>query len=204
MFLNGYNLNITPQIDELLNNYQDDFTPPKELVFNAFKQTSFDDVKVVILGQDPYPTPLVAMGLSFSINTGKLPASLKNMFKELETDLAITRIDGDLTDWANQGVLLLNTSLTTIVKKPNAHKKVGWNQLTDQVICDVSSKGRVIFILLGGEAHKKEKLIDVSSNVVIKCVHPSPLSVYRGFWGSKIYSRTNDALQSFDHSPINW
>ncbi|KUF43194.1 uracil-DNA glycosylase [Myroides marinus] len=180
--------------------------PPKEEVYNAFELVDFNDVRVVILGQDPYHGAFQANGLSFSVSKGvKLPPSLQNIYKELESDLGIRNINGDLTKWAEQGVFLLNATLTVEEKKAGSHQKLGWEKFTDAVIEQLSKhRENIVFILWGSYAQKKGKNIDRSKHFVIETVHPSPLSVYRGFFGSKPFSQTNDYLESKGLKVIDW
>lgn len=181
--------------------------PPKEDIFRALELTSFENTKVVILGQDPYHGPFQANGLSFSVGKGvKNPPSLVNIFKELESDLGIKNCKtGDLTKWAEQGVLLLNATLTVLQKSPGSHQKKGWEQFTDTVIEKLATQREgIVFILWGSYAQKKGKNIDRSRHYVIETVHPSPLSVYRGFYDSKPFSKTNEYLKSIGKTPIDW
>ena len=181
--------------------------PPKEKVFAAFDSTPFNQVKVVILGQDPYHGPNQANGLSFSVNEGvKLPPSLQNIYKELNFDLGNEiSTSGDLSDWAKQGVLLLNATLTVEASKAGSHQKKGWEEFTDQVISSLAeNRENLVFILWGSYAQKKGKKIDRAKHFVIETAHPSPLSVYRGFWDSKPFSKTNDYLKSKNITPIIW
>lgn len=180
--------------------------PPREEIYTAFELTSFENVRVVILGQDPYHGEGQSHGLAFSVNEGiKIPPSLGNMYKELEDDLNIVRTGGSLKDWASQGVLLLNTVLTVDAHEANSHRGLGWERFTDSVIETVSEElDNVVFILWGKPAQKKETLIDTSKHLVIKSVHPSPLSAYRGFFGSKPYSRTNEYLKENGRAMVDW
>lgn len=180
--------------------------PPREEIYTAFELTSFENVRVVILGQDPYHGKGQSHGLAFSVNEGiKIPPSLRNMYKELEDDLNVTRTGGSLKDWAEEGVLLLNTVLTVDAHNANSHRGLGWEQFTDSVIEIVSGElENVVFILWGKPAQQKEKLIDNSKHLVIKSPHPSPLSAYRGFFGSKPYSRANDYLEEKGRSTVDW
>lgn len=181
--------------------------PPKEKIFAAFDSTPFNQVKVVILGQDPYHGPNQANGLSFSVNEGiKLPPSLQNIYKELHTDLEKEiPISGDLSHWAKQGVLLLNATLTVEAGKAGSHQKKGWEEFTDQVILSLAeNREHLVFILWGSYAQKKGKKIDRRKHFVIETAHPSPLSVYRGFWDSKPFSKANDYLKSKNITPIIW
>ena len=181
--------------------------PPKELIFQALNATSFDDIKVVILGQDPYHGPNQANGLSFSVNDNvKFPPSLVNIFKELHDDLGVDiPTSGDLLKWANQGVLLLNATLTVEAAKAGSHQKKGWETFTDKIIEVIADKKEnVVFVLWGSYAQKKGAKIDRNKHLVIESAHPSPLSVYRGFWESKPFSKTNDFLLSKGINPIHW
>ncbi len=182
--------------------------PPQELVFNAFRLTPLPDVKVVILGQDPYHNVGQAHGLSFSVPNGIMhPPSLKNIFAELTTDIPGFTYpkSGDLTKWAEQGVLLLNATLTVRAHQAASHQKQGWEEFTDQVIAQISKElNHVVFILWGAYAQKKSVLIDHSKHLVLKAVHPSPLSVYRGFFGSKHFSKSNAYLEEHGRGSIDW
>ncbi|TDM11990.1 uracil-DNA glycosylase [Macrococcus lamae] len=180
--------------------------PARKNIYNAFKYTPFDQVKVVILGQDPYHGPDQAHGLAFSVKNGtKFPPSLRNMYKELEADTGCTRSTGELTGWAEEGVLLLNTVMTVEHGAAHSHKGIGWEAFTDEVIQAVSNhKEHVVFILWGKPAQAKLSLIDESKHKVLKSVHPSPLSASRGFFGSKPYSQTNHYLKSHGIKPIDW
>jgi uracil-DNA glycosylase len=180
--------------------------PAKENIFNALNLTPFHQVKVVILGQDPYHGEGQAQGLSFSVPEGmKLPPSLRNIYKELSDDLGIPEsVNGDLTSWANQGVLLLNAVLTVRAHEANSHAKHGWETFTDAIIEKLGQrKEPIVFILWGAQAKKKEKLIG-KQHIILTSAHPSPLSSYRGFFGSKPFSKTNEALISLGESPIDW
>lgn len=181
--------------------------PPGQLIFNAFNTTPFNDVKVVILGQDPYHNFGQAMGLSFSVPQGiAQPPSLVNIFKELNSDLNIpTPNHGDLTKWADQGVLLINAALTVEAHKPMSHSKIGWHEFTNNVIKTLSD-GRedLVFMLWGGFAKSKQELIDGSKHLILTAAHPSPLSAYNGFFGCKHFSQTNEWLKSKGKTPIDW
>ena len=175
-------------------------------IYNSFKKTSYDDVKVVILGQDPYHEEGQANGLAFSVNNGvKMPPSLKNIFKELQDDIGgELRTNPDLTDWAEQGVFLLNSSLTVIEGRPNSMADI-WNTFTDSINKLLNSKEKpIIFVLWGKNARNKKKLIDTNKHFIIESAHPSPLSAYRGFFGSKPFSKVNEYLISTGQVPINW
>jgi uracil-DNA glycosylase len=181
--------------------------PKGSLIFNAFEQTNYEDVKVVILGQDPYHNPGQAMGLSFSVPDGmKIPPSLQNIYKELKTDTGTTiPTTGNLTPWAKQGVLLLNAVMTVRENEPASHSKIGWMNFTDDVIKLLSNeKTRLVFILWGNFAIQKQVLIDGTKHKILKAAHPSPLSAYNGFFGCKHFSGTNDYLVSHNKTPINW
>ena len=180
--------------------------PPRKEIYTAFDLTPFENVKVVILGQDPYHGEGQAHGLAFSVNDGiKLPPSLRNIYKELEDDLGIKRYSGSLKDWAREGVLLLNTVLTVDESQANSHRGLGWEVFTDSVIEAVSDNLEgVVFILWGKPAQSKIKLIDTTKHHIIQSVHPSPLSAYRGFFGSKPFSQTNDYLVSQGFKAIDW
>lgn len=180
--------------------------PPRDEIYTAFELTSFENVRVVILGQDPYHGERQSHGLAFSVNEGiKIPPSLRNIYKELEGDLGIKRTGGSLKDWAAEGVLLLNTVLTVDAHEANSHRGLGWEKFTDSVIEMVSEElENVVFILWGKPAQKKEALIDGSKHLIIKSVHPSPLSAYRGFFGSKPFSRTNEYLEANGRTPVDW
>ena len=181
--------------------------PAAENVFKALELTPFDNVKVVILGQDPYHGDNQAHGLSFSVQKGiALPPSLLNIYKELESDLGIpVAKSGDLTPWAKQGVLLLNTVLTVRAHEANSHRGQGWETFTDAVISSLNQASHpIVFILWGRPAQEKEKLITNPKHVVLKSVHPSPLSAYRGFFGSKPFSKANAFLEETGQTPIDW
>lgn len=181
--------------------------PPKAEVFNAFNLTDFEKTRVVILGQDPYHELHQAQGLSFSVAPGiKIPPSLRNIYQELSTDLGIQPVEhGNLTTWGQQGVLLLNSVLTVREGQANSHRHHGWEEITDAAIKALSDKPQpVVFILWGKPAQMKQKLIDESQNLVITSPHPSPLSAYRGFFGSKPFSQTNAYLIAHGQQPIDW
>ncbi|KZN46849.1 uracil-DNA glycosylase [Pseudoalteromonas luteoviolacea] len=182
--------------------------PPEDKVFEAFKATELAQVKVVILGQDPYHGPDQAHGLCFSVLPGvKAPPSLANMYKELAQDIPGFEIPnhGYLLSWAEQGVLLLNTVLTVEQGQAHSHKHLGWEHFTDVVIDKINTHCEgVVFLLWGSHAQKKGKAIDASRHHVLRAPHPSPLSAHRGFFGCKHFSQANDLLQSMGKSPINW
>ena len=181
--------------------------PKDEDVFNAFNHTAINNLKVVILGQDPYHGKGQAHGLSFSVpNTVKAPPSLRNIFKELQADLnlPISTI-GNLNTWAEQGVLLLNSTLTVREKQAGSHQKLGWEDFTDSIIKKISTeKEGIIFLLWGAFAQKKAVLIDEKKHHILTATHPSPFSAYRGFLGCKHFSKTNEILVNNKKQPINW
>lgn len=181
--------------------------PPGSLIFNAFNTTPFDKVKVVILGQDPYHGPGQAHGLCFSVQNGvPPPPSLVNIFKELQEDVGIDApTHGNLTHWAQQGVFLLNASLTVRAGEPMSHSKIGWAQFTDNVIKTISDKKEhVVFLLWGKFAQEKKVLIDETKHLILKAAHPSPLSAHAGFLGCKHFSKTNEYLGKNGIDPIDW
>lgn len=192
---------------ELENRYSNGKVfPPRNQIYTAFELTSFENVRVVILGQDPYHGEGQSHGLAFSVNEGiKIPPSLRNIYKELESDLGIVRVGGSLKDWATEGVLLLNAVLTVDAHEANSHRKLGWQPFTDGIIQRVSDElEHVVFILWGKPAQQKEKLIDTDKHLIIKSTHPSPLSAHRGFFGTKPFSRTNDYLVENGREPVDW
>ncbi len=181
--------------------------PSKENYFTAYHLTPLENIKVVILGQDPYHDDNQAHGLAFSVLEGiKLPPSLKNIFKELEDDIGCkSALNGNLEQWAKEGVFLLNTVLSVGAHKAGSHQKRGWEEFSDATIKHINSTcNNIVFILWGKPAQKKEKLIDSSKHLVLKAPHPSPLSSYRGFFGSKPFSQTNEYLISHNKEPIHW
>ncbi|MEP1853364.1 uracil-DNA glycosylase [Sulfitobacter sp.] len=194
-----------PAIQTNLSTETRNILPPAHLVFNALEQVQPDDVRVVILGQDPYHTPGKAHGLAFSITDefgGKLD-SLGNIFKELESDLGLSRRTTQLDDWAAQGVLLLNTILTVPEATPKGHANLGWQSLPDQIFARLADQPRA-YLLWGGPAQKAARAVDPQSNLKLETPHPSPLSAYRGFFGSRPFSQTNAWLRSRGHPAINW
>ncbi len=181
--------------------------PAGSLIFNAFDKTPVQKVKVVILGQDPYHGPYQAHGLSFSVQKGiQPPPSLINIFKELKNDVGMQIPNhGNLENWAEQGVLLLNASLTVRAQEPMSHSKIGWHQFTNTVITKISDQRmHVVFMLWGKFAQEKEVLIDIKKHLVLKSAHPSPLSANAGFFGNKHFSRANQYLVMHGIDPINW
>lgn len=216
---------ITERWDEILG---DDFSSPEYLalreflkteysnytvypsmynIFNSMKITAFDEVKVVLLGQDPYHNEGQAMGLSFSVPDGvDIPPSLVNMYKELKSEFGFEpKKNGDLTGWAKQGVLLLNTVLTVRAHQANSHKGKGWEKFTDSIIKKISDlKQNVVFLLWGANARSKKPLIDAKKHLILECAHPSPLSAYNGFFGCGHFKKTNEYLQKNGKIPIDW
>ena len=181
--------------------------PPGNLIFNAFDKTPFDDVRVVILGQDPYHGPGQAHGLCFSVQDGvKPPPSLVNIYKELNKDLGIPIPQtGNLTPWAEHGVMLLNAILTVRANEPASHSKIGWENFTDAVIRKISDeKENVVFMLWGKFAQEKQILIDATKHLVLKAAHPSPFSADKGFFGCRHFSKANDYLVKANREPVDW
>ena len=181
--------------------------PPMEDIFNALRHTSYSDVRAVILGQDPYHGPGQAHGMCFSVKRGTPPPpSLQNIFKEIKSDLGIDPPQhGELTSWADNGVLLLNTVLTVREGQPNSHKGMGWEQFTDRIIQLLNERQQpMVFLLWGGNARSKARLITNPAHLVLQCAHPSPLSAYNGFFGCRPFSKTNEFLVSRGMKPIDW
>lgn len=204
-FQKDYYLKLSQFLETEKSHYQ--IYPPSDLVFEAFKLTPFDKVKVVILGQDPYHGEGQAHGLSFSVpNEEKTPPSLRNIFKELSNDIGIEIPKNTCLDsWAKQGVMLLNATLTVRAKTPGSHQNQGWEEFTDEVIRKLSSlRDNLVFILWGNYAQNKGGLIDSSKHLVIKSAHPSPFSAHRGFLGSQPFSTTNDYLNKVGKAEIDW
>ncbi|MDF1655853.1 MAG: uracil-DNA glycosylase [Coxiellaceae bacterium] len=196
-------------LDQLDQAYDEGKTvyPDQADIFNAFNLTPYEDIKVVIIGQDPYHGPHQAHGLCFSVKKGvAVPPSLKNIYKELHADTGfIIPSHGNLEDWAKQGVLLLNSTLTVEAGKPQSHAKFGWQTFTDNVIKLLNDHPEpLVFLLWGASAQRKGQVIDTSRHHVLQSVHPSPLSAHRGFLGCKHFSKTNEILRSIGHEPINW
>ena len=204
-FEKDYFVNLT---NFIRNEYQTkQIFPPAKLIFNAFEHTPFDKVKVVILGQDPYHNDGQAHGLSFSVNDGtQFPPSLINIFKEINTDLGIPiPKSGNLTRWADQGVLLLNATLTVQAHQAGSHQNKGWENFTDAAIKKLADeRENIVFLLWGSYAQKKAAFIDSNKHLILKSVHPSPLSAHRGFFGNKQFSQINDYLISKGLTPIQW
>ena len=196
------NLIDTSALDQISQKLAGEFLPTRSDIFKAF-ECDPDLIKIIILGQDPYPNPEHAMGLAFSVpdSTATLPASLKNIFLELKSDLGVDRKSGDLSDWAAQGVFLLNTCLTVLPNDPLAHTKIGWQQFTESIIAHLS-KREVIGILWGNHAQRMNHYFAQAD--LFTSVHPSPLSAYRGFFGSKPFSKSNKRLVEKGLTPIKW
>lgn len=191
--------------NELIKSYDiEEIYPEKENIFKALELTDYNDVNVVILGQDPYHQKGQANGLAFSVDRNiKLPPSLVNIFNEIKSDIGINNLSGDLTNWARQGVLLLNTVLTVRNSIPNSFSKSLWNKFTDKIIYEVSKKGNVIFLLWGNNSQSKIPIIQ-KGNYILITTHPSPLSAYRGFKGCGHFSETNKILSSLGKKEIDW
>ena len=206
-FQKEYMLNLKKKLLELKNK-KIIFYPQGDKIFNAFNLTPLNNVKVVILGQDPYHGPNQAHGLCFSVpQSVKPPPSLVNIFKELESDTGKKRNyhDGNLEPWARQGVFLLNTTLTVEKSKPLSHRDYGWSEFTDRVISLISNKlDNIVFILWGAFAQSKKQLIDSNKHLILTAPHPSPLSAHRGFFGSRPFSKTNNFLHSKQIDMVNW
>ena len=200
-----------PYFEKLMNFIEDEYSkytiyPDKNNIYNALKLTPPDKVKVVILGQDPYINKDQANGLSFSVQPGiTIPPSLRNIFREQRKDLGIIQPNsGDLTKWAEQGVLLLNTTLTVRAGLSNSHQGKGWGIFTDSIIKYLGQKENIVFMLWGNNAKAKRKLIDSSKNLILEAAHPSPLSATRGFFGCQHFSKANNYLIEHNLSPIDW
>lgn len=206
-FTKPYFLNILFLI-KLQSNAGKIIYPPEGLIFNAFNKTSFKNLKIVIIGQDPYHNPGQAHGLSFSVPTGiKPPPSLVNIFKEIKKDLSIEMPEGygNLTKWAEQGVLLLNAILTVNANEPASHSKFGWMNFTDTVINKISNEKKgIVFLLWGKFAQEKQPLIDETKHFVLKAAHPSPFSADKGFFGCKHFSKINEILKEQKKEPVDW
>lgn len=200
-----YFIKLSSFLEEEYKNFN--IYPPKSDIFNAFKLTSYSDVKAVILGQDPYHGEGQAHGLCFSVLSGtKKPPSLVNIYKELKSDLDIPVCkEGDLTKWAENGVLLMNTVLTVREGLPNSHKNMGWEKFTDNVIRLLNDREKpVVFILWGGNARAKKKIITNPNHLILESAHPSPLSAYNGFFDNKHFSKANEFLIKNEIEPIDW
>ena len=211
-FQKDYMKKIKKFLVDCSKNNQTIYPHPKD-IFKSLELTSYENVKVVILGQDPYHGPNRAHGLAFSVQDSvPIPPSLKNIFKELIEDLELEKRlprqqyygPGDLTNWAKQGVLLLNTCLTVFPGKPGSHSNLGWQEFTDSVIRAVDTKDRIVFILWGSYAQKKKELLSNDKNLILEAPHPSPLSAHRGFFGCKHFSKTNQFLNKYKIKDIDW
>ena len=211
-FQKDYMKKIKKFLVDCSKNNQTVYPHPKD-IFKSLELTSYENVKVVILGQDPYHGPNQAHGLAFSVQDSvPIPPSLKNIFKELIEDLELEKRlprqqyygPGDLTNWAKQGVLLLNTCLTVFPGKPGSHSNLGWQEFTDSVIRAVDTKDRIVFILWGSYAQKKKELLSNDKNLILEAPHPSPLSAHRGFFGCKHFSKTNQFLNKYKIKDIDW
>lgn len=211
-FQKDYMKKIKKFLVDCSKNNQTIYPHPKD-IFKSLELTSYENVKVVILGQDPYHGPNQAHGLAFSVQDSvPIPPSLKNIFKELIEDLELEKRlprqqyygPGDLTNWAKQGVLLLNTCLTVFPGKPGSHSNLGWQEFTDSVIRAVDTKDRIVFILWGSYAQKKKELLSNDKNLILEAPHPSPLSAHRGFFGCKHFSKTNQFLNKYKIKDIDW
>jgi uracil-DNA glycosylase len=207
-FQETYFIQLTEQVRSAYKERAGHIFPMGSQIFRAFDLCPFNELKVVILGQDPYPTKGHAHGLCFSVEPSvkPFPKSLLNIFKEIQGDLGIPMPEnGNLARWAEQGVLLLNASLTVEEGKPDSHKGFGWEKFTDAVIKTINAqKTGVVFILWGSKAISKEQFIDSSKHLILKSVHPSPLSAHRGFFGCKHFSKTNEFLRMMEQSEIQW
>ncbi|MDU1317167.1 uracil-DNA glycosylase [Anaerococcus hydrogenalis] len=200
-----YYINLRKKLIDEYKNYT--VYPNMYDIFNALKKVSYDDVKVVILGQDPYHGQGQAHGFSFSVKKGiKTPPSLQNIYKELHNDLGLyIPNNGNLIKWADQGVLLLNSTLTVRAHQANSHKDLGWSILTDNIIKILNARSKpIVFILWGKFAQSKEELITNDRHLIIKSAHPSPFAAHRGFFGSRSFSKTNEFLQKNNIKPIDW
>ena len=183
-----------------------DISPAIDNIFNAFKYCNFESTKVVIFGQDPYFQSGTANGLAFSVNEDqKIPASLKNIFIEIKNDIGkLNNSNGCLKNWAHQGVLLLNTSLTVEISKPGSHEKIGWENFTGDIVKILSNKQNVVFMLWGNHANKFKNMIDKDNNLILSSAHPSPLSAHKGFFGNKHFSKCNKYLTDKNIEAVNW
>ena len=207
-FHKAYFIHLSETVTKFYASETNRLFPPEELIFRSFDLCSFEKLKVVILGQDPYPTLGNANGLSFSVadSVKVLPKSLKNIFLEVQEDLKIEfPKNGNLERWAKQGVLLLNTVLTVEEGSPNSHKDIGWEKFTDAVIHKISTeKSQLVFLLWGTKAIAKKEMINCKKHLVLTAPHPSPLSAYRGFFGCKHFSQTNQYFRKLGITEINW
>ncbi len=202
-----YFINLTEMVRREYSNPHVHIYPPASRIFSAFDTTPFNNVRVVIIGQDPYHGPNQANGLCFSVNKGvETPPSLRNIFKEIEDDLGVSSpADGDLSRWANQGVFLLNATLTVRAGSPKSHAGYGWETFTDAAVRALAEKREhLVFMLWGSDAIRKGAFIDRNRHLVLTAPHPSPLSAYRGFFGCKHFSRANEYLKTHGYTPIDW
>jgi len=204
----GVAIDLSNPIDELETLFKNNkhFYPKANDIYNAFKLCSFKDTKVVILGQDPYHQKGVANGLAFSVKKGnKIPPSLRNIYKEIHSDLgSVTHLSGDLSCWASQGVLLINFALTVEDSKPGSHFSIGWSNVVESIIEILNKKHNLVYLLWGANSISKRHLIDEKRHAVFTAPHPSPLSAYRGFLGCRHFSKTNSFLLKNKISPIDW
>ena len=203
----GYHRSLLAKVADLRRSHT--IFPAQDQIFRALDLTPFDRVKVVVLGQDPYHGPGQAHGLAFSVPEGsKTPPSLRNIFKEISSDIyagSPPEMVSDLSRWAEQGVLLLNASLTVEAAKAGSHKKLGWHALSDQIVAELSAqRRRLVFLLWGAHAQKKAAFVDRNEHLILETVHPSPLSAYRGFFGCRHFSRANAYLTANAIAPITW
>ena len=200
--------NINAPISYVKNEIENgkEISPNIDNIFNAFKYCSFSSAKVVIFGQDPYFQRGFANGLAFSVNKNQtVPASLRNIYKEIENDIGyVSNKDGCLENWAKQGVLLLNSSLSVEVLKPGSHSNIGWDKFIIDIIKTLNKKNKIVFILWGNHAKQYLKYIDNDNNLILSAAHPSPLSAYRGFFGSKHFSKCNSYLKKNNLKEIKW
>lgn len=206
-FTKPYFVNLTEKVRSEYTASGSRIYPPASRIFAAFDTTPFDNVRVVIIGQDPYHGPGQANGLCFSVNQGmEIPPSLRNIFREVTTDTgSVTPVDGDLTRWAKQGVFLLNSVLTVREHQPKSHAGIGWELFTDAVVRALSEKREhLVFMLWGSDAIKKGSVIDSEKHLVLRSVHPSPLSASRGFFGNHHFSKANEYLAAHGDTPVNW
>lgn len=199
----SYFITLTTALKEEFSLYT--IYPQQEYIFHAFTLTPYENVKVVILGQDPYHQPNQAHGLSFSVLSSKLPPSLRNIFQEIKDDVGITNQNGDLSSWAKQGVLLLNTTLTVRDSTPKSHSHLGWITLIENTIKYLNQKDQVIvYLLWGNDAQSFAKWITNPKHYILRAAHPSPLSAYRGFLGCKHFSKVNEIMKKHNLSLVNW
>lgn len=206
-FTKPYFVNLTEKVRSEYTRSGSRIYPPASRIFAAFDTTPFDNVRVVIIGQDPYHGPGQANGLCFSVNQGmEIPPSLRNIFREVTSDTgSVTPVDGDLTRWAKQGVFLLNSVLTVREHQPKSHAGIGWELFTDAVVRALSEKREhLVFMLWGSDAIKKGSVIDSEKHLVLRSVHPSPLSASRGFFGNHHFSKANEYLAAHGDTPVNW